>query len=199
MANKGKKALRASFSELQKKVKTAQIYLHSTDFRKKGQFQPKINYQFAFEISAINAQGKVAGFAPQALIERGIKIGDGLIQSTLKQLLDDAMESKEWGWQYGDGITQRKNGELAYGIRNIVDTGVLKESLRMNIDQGFVNVAYREPYALITHFGGYVQPYGNPNARPVYLPPRPWVAFTLTKNEGKIKKIYRDAIRNQFD
>jgi hypothetical protein len=84
----------------------------------------------------------------------------------LKKALDDAMESPVWKWSSG-------------GSRDIVDTGSLKDSGSVIIDRNGVSVSYSSPYAGIVHDGGYIQPYGNPNARPVYYPKRPWIRATL--------------------
>lgn len=84
----------------------------------------------------------------------------------LKAALDKAMESPVWRWSGG-------------GSRDIVDTGSLKDSGLVKIDRNGVSVSYSSPYAGIVHDGGYIQPYGNPNARPVYYPKRPWIRATL--------------------
>jgi len=88
------------------------------------------------------------------------------VSRDLKKALDDAMDSPVWRWNGGK-------------VRDIVDTGELKASGTVKIDNSGVSVVYSSPYAGIVHNGGYIRPYGNPNARPVYYPKRPWVAATL--------------------
>lgn len=158
--------------------------------------KPKMTYQFGLQISTKFANKKF-----QPLIDAGLRKGDEIIKSGLTEALNNAMDSKIWGWR-ADGTTFRKNGEVATSPRNIVDTGALKKSLRTNISMGNINIAYREPYSRIVHYGGYVVPYGNPNATKVYMPPRPWILSTLNGGNGiqqyPIGKIYRDAIVAQF-
>ena len=38
-----------------------------------------------------------------------------------------------------------------------------------------VSATYNSPYANLVHYGGYVTPYGNPDAAAVYVPGRPWI------------------------
>lgn len=61
----------------------------------------------------------------------------------------------------------------------LVDTGQLKNSLTIQVVGEQLLVEYDCPYAGILHEGGYVQPYGNANAKKVYIPPRPWIINTL--------------------
>lgn len=98
----------------------------------------------------------------EAMLDR---VFDGVARD-LKQALDDAMDSPKWRW---------KGGEK----RDIVDTGELKSTGVVKIDRNGVSVSYSSPYAGIVHDGGYIQPYGNPDARPIYYPKRPWIRTTL--------------------
>jgi hypothetical protein len=61
-----------------------------------------------------------------------------------------------------------------------VDTGRLRSSLSISTDRDGLTIDYSSPYANLVHYGGYIQPYGNPNARPVYQAPRPWVEIALS-------------------
>lgn len=150
--------------------------------------EAKMTYKFSFEV--------FAKFIKKDYVAMGVDNGNAILKSSLKEMLDRAMESSDWQWELG--FTQRKNGQLVGLQRNIVDTGALRDSLALSVTKteygGLVNIAYREPYALITHYGGYIQPYGNPNAKPVYLPPRPWVQLALVQNDKKIKSIYLKAL-----
>ena len=158
--------------------------------------KPKMTYQIGMQISTKFVKKE---FKP--LVDAGLRKGDEIIKSGLTEALNNAMESSVWGWR-ADGMTFRKNGEVVTTPRNIVDTGALKKSLRTNISMGNINLAYREPYSRMVHYGGYIVPYGNPNAAKVYMPPRPWITSTLNGENGipkyPIGQIYRDAILAQF-
>jgi phage gpG-like protein len=151
--------------------------------------KPKLTYQFASKVEAIFIS---KDFSLQ--VKKGLQAGDKIIITELTNELNKNMESPMWGWTAK--VTERKNGEFVRRPRNIVDTGTLRSSLRLRADDGEVNIAYREPYSLITHYGGYIQPYGNPYAKPVYLPARPWVTYTL--ENYNIGTVYRKAILAQF-
>lgn len=85
----------------------------------------------------------------------------------LEIALGIAMESKVWNdpaWPYGDG--------------DIVQFGNLRDSLDIDVTESQISIAYREEYAAIVHFGGYIFLYGNPNVS-VYMPARPWIKSVL--------------------
>lgn len=87
---------------------------------------------------------------------------------------------RSWGW--------------IDGARDIVDTGALMNSVQfVDSGDGF-SLYYSEPYANLVHYGGYINPYGNPNAR-VYLPARPWVQLTFTEMNDEWQQIYLNAAR----
>lgn len=80
------------------------------------------------------------------------------------------------------------------GSRDIVDTGALMDSVQFaDTGDGF-SLYYGEPYANLVHYGGYINPYGNPNAR-VYLPARPWVELTFSEMNNEWQQIYLNATR----
>ena len=87
------------------------------------------------------------------------------VATQLKMALDAALEAPVWAWNDG--------------VRDIVDTGTLKSSGVVVVRPLELQVYYTAPYAMLVHNGGYIQPYGNPNARPIYLPPRPWIKSVL--------------------
>lgn len=64
----------------------------------------------------------------------------------------------------------------AYGV---VDTGALKNSLIIETTQNSVDISYNVPYAALQQYGGYILPYGNRDAQPVYITPRPWLDAVL--------------------
>lgn len=79
--------------------------------------------------------------------------------------LTDALRASVWQWTGGN--------------RDIYDTGELANSVTVTASSNGISVTYGVPYANIIHNGGYIAPYGNKNARPVYLPGRPWVSSVL--------------------
>jgi hypothetical protein len=92
------------------------------------------------------------------------KVTDIVIDE-LGAVLDQAMMAAIWDWTDGK--------------RDIIDTGKLMASRSITkVGNGFT-VKYDQPYAGIVHYGGYIQPYGNPKAEKFYYPPRPWVEEVL--------------------
>lgn len=87
------------------------------------------------------------------------------VRLDLKAALDKALKSAVWGW--------------IDGARDIYDTGELLNSGQVIVSGTQIAVSYSAPYASIVHDGGYIFPYGNKKARPIYLPGRPWIASTL--------------------
>ena len=83
----------------------------------------------------------------------------------VKTALNEALKAGVWAW----------NG----GARDIYDTGELARSVSVQASSDGILVSYSAPYANIVHNGGYIHPYGNMSARPIYLPPRPWVTAVL--------------------
>lgn len=61
----------------------------------------------------------------------------------------------------------------------VVDTGALRDSLIVSTSGDTVTFKYDSPYAAIQHYGGYILPYGNRSAQPVYIKPRPWMESVL--------------------
>ena len=104
------------------------------------------------EINSFYSQ-KVQELAPKLIAE-------------IKQALMQALQFDGWAWKEGS--------------RDIFDTGLLAASASVTMNNGVLNVRYSAPYANIIHNGGYIQPYGNPSARPVYLPGRPWIDAVLS-------------------
>jgi len=82
----------------------------------------------------------------------------------LKDALDASIQSPVWDWE-GD-------------TRDIVDTGRLRDSLIVSVENGEISISYGEDYAAIVHYGGYFNPYGNPEIKQ-YYPGRPWVDSVL--------------------
>ncbi len=122
-------------------------------------------------------------------VEEAIKIANEIIAQRLGEALDAAIDSAVWAWG-------------ADGPRDIYDTGKLKASRQISINSNKIVISYNVPYAGIVHFGGYILPYGNPNAKKVYLPARPWVD-SVVLGGGPVPKfdfesIYTQAIEDVF-
>ena len=87
------------------------------------------------------------------------------VANELEEALNDAMMSPVWQW--------------TNDVRDIVDTGALKDSLKLLLDSdGDIHILYNQDYAAIVHYGGYFHPFGNPNVKS-YYPGRPWVDSIL--------------------
>lgn len=107
-----------------------------------------------------------------------------LVSDDLYIALGEAMESKVWDWGYGDG--------------DIVDTGALRDSLKLTVTNNSIVIDYNEDHAAIVYYGGYIHPYGNPNVR-IYMPGRPWVDSVLTGN-GPVEKFpFQATFKKYFD
>ena len=87
------------------------------------------------------------------------------LASAVEVTLNRALKSSVWAWKGGS--------------RDVFDTGELARSGRVTADANGISVTYSAPYANLVHNGGYIHPYGNKKARPVYLPGRPWVSSVL--------------------
>lgn len=79
--------------------------------------------------------------------------------------LTRALQAGVWAWNSGS--------------RDIYDTGELARSVSVTSSPDGISVSYSAPYANLVHNGGYIYPYGNKSARPIYLPGRPWVTSVL--------------------
>lgn len=115
--------------------------------------------------------------------ERAINRASVRIAQDLKMALDAAMSTSAWG-----------GGDL-------VDTGELMSSGSVTVSENGITISYDAPYAALIHYGGYIHPYGNINAR-IYLPPRPWVESVLFGG-GPVQQFdfegyYRQEILNEF-
>lgn len=109
---------------------------------------------------------KVIATEMEVIGEKEIKKVMGTMAAKLKNALNAAIKSSVWAWPSG-------------GSRDIYDQGRLASSGNVTVEGSSLVVTYGAPYANLVHNGGYILPYGNPNARPVYLPGRPWVTSTI--------------------
>lgn len=161
------------------------------------QVKPKLTYQFAVGVDVSFVSKTKYG----SIIDAGVQKGNEIIRTQLASALDNAMNSNVWKWTPGV-TTDRKNGQSVESPRNIVDTGALQGSLRFNVKGNSIDFAYREPYSRLVHWGGYIQPYGNPNASKVYVPGRPWITSVLNGENGfeafPFKQIWSQTIKSEF-
>jgi hypothetical protein len=159
--------------------------------------KPKMTYQFAIA-PTVKFVSKEK-YAKQ--LEAGIAKANKVIETELTKALNEAMEAPVWKWTPGV-TTDRKNGSSVESPRDIVDTGALRDSFRINTKKGTVDFAYREPYSRMVHYGGYIKPFGKPDVPKVYLPPRPWITSVLYGENGfeafPFKDIWRKAIQAEF-
>ena len=97
----------------------------------------------------------------------------------IEAALTKAMNTKVYGWAYGDG--------------DIVDTGQLRDSVSVVSTDVSIMVNYSAKssgdgtdYAALVYYGGYA-PYGNPNIQ-VFMPGRPWIKHVLVGGYPGIEK-----------
>ena len=124
----------------------------------------QFNFDAKIEIQMPKVEGKAdtkkMQMAINTALSKGAQKGATYVQKSLKTTLDDS-------------ITRV----------GAVDTGKLKNSLdiRAKFSQtkvGF-SIIYKTPYAAFVHYGGVIQPYGNPAAASVAIPGRPWIEMAL--------------------
>lgn len=171
----------------------------------------KSSYTFKADIMLPNkAEIKKSG-ADSKLAKKAITSGclraSSVVEAELPSALTRALESNVWGPFNPKEPYFRQNGELVgSGNRDIIDTGRLHDSL--SITTKFLTtktqtvIKYSSPYALITHEGGAITPYGNPLNGTVVLPARPWVKDTLS-GEGAVphynyRQVYQSEVGNAW-
>lgn len=121
--------------------------------------------QFGYEASPMSEFSSFLKPYIQAFGEEMVQKKLDAVAVQLKMALDAALDAPVWAWNSG--------------VRDIVDTGALKASGVVVVRPLELQVYYTAPYAMLVHNGGYIQPYGNASARPLYLPPRPWIKSVL--------------------
>lgn len=109
------------------------------------------------------------------------------VEKQVSYWLDEALQEATWQWPRP---TMRKSGEwVPAGSRNVVDTGKLYKSKKLQTTfgstQAKLSVSYSAPYAALVHWGGYVMNYGDPTKGQTYMKPRPWIqAVFSTKSDA---------------
>lgn len=150
---------------------------------------PKIQLQGTAKLDRIITFGSISDnlSGVESLIQKAIKEGTMNAVKDLKLALDNAIRSGVW-----DGLQ---------GNSDIYDTGELLSSGEVVADGSGIRVFYTAPYASLVHYGGYINPYGNINAR-VYLPPRPWVESVVSGGgpvpQFDFGRYYQEALDRAF-
>lgn len=111
------------------------------------------------DIDAVDEEGIEEAY------EAKVKQVMGKLAQEVEKALTAALRAPVWNWRSG--------------ARDIYDTGELARSVNIAISGTGISVSYSAPHASIVHNGGYIFPYGNKSARPIYLPPRPWIQSVL--------------------
>lgn len=97
-----------------------------------------------------------------------------------------------------EGLTDIIRAALREAISSyqLIDTGRLINSGEVIFNGSQIEIRYDVPYANLIHYGGYIVPYGNRSARPVYIAPRPWVSDVLDGRytSSSLREIYRQII-----
>lgn len=111
------------------------------------------------------------------------------VAKALETALNEAMGDPVWQW--------------SEGTRDIVDTGKLRDSLKVYIDSDLdIHILYNEDYAAIVHYGGYFSPYGNPSIKE-YYPGRPWVDAVLNGGgpvpQFRYEEVYEEAFSKYLE
>lgn len=86
------------------------------------------------------------------------------------------LEDEKWAW---NGITIRRNGQVVFTPRDIVDTGELRNSLSIDLQKDIAVYKYSVPYAAIVHEGG-------KTATGKTYPARPWTESALEEDPIEI-------------
>jgi hypothetical protein len=133
---------------------------------------------------------RLVGFNESKVIDgfrNAINRASQKVAMDLKTALDTAMASGVW--------------RTPAGSDDIIDTGALMDSGEVIVTANGIQIVYTAPYAALVHYGGYIAPYGNQQAR-VYLPPRPWVESVLfgtgPVQQFDFESYYRREIEAEF-
>ena len=126
-------------------------------------------------------------------IEVGLQNARNICQRTYERAMDWAdadfdqqMNLVQWDWKGSDGITRRKNGEIAREPRDIVDMGTLLQSKqRKQSGRNVVDFEWTADHAEGVH-DGYKTKSGAVN------PARPWTDPTLADIDEVIDGILRN-------
>lgn len=164
---------------LRKSLKTLGAELASIDgFKDKAKTRIKISID-ADLIERFTKQAEKFPYEVRRAFNTTLKI----IANDLWAALDEAMEANIWKW----------NDDT----RDIIDTGDLRDSGKVYIDGDDIVITYKEEYAAIVHYGGYVKSGLNPEIS-IYYPARPWIEAVLTGKYGVTAFDFNKALEETF-
>jgi hypothetical protein len=121
------------------------------------------------EIDQINMQSDIKVFGQIDIVPRLEEVSG--TANDLRKATDEARN--EIAIELDKALTA---SVTAWGI---VDTGALLRSQSVTVTGESIVITYGVPYAEFVHEGGYIRPYGNPNADTVYIQGRPWIDSVL--------------------
>jgi hypothetical protein len=123
-------------------------------------FGLKIDIGVEYDENIVEELEQFANLELQAAVKNNLE----KIKGPLTEALNQSMQAS-WGW--------------TEGARDIVDTGELMKSLKIEINGTNISITYDSPYAMLVHYGGYIMPYGNNSIERIYVPGRPWIDAVL--------------------
>lgn len=110
-------------------------------------------------------------------MQRAAETAARIVFPELNSAFQDALGSEVW--PHPLGTTIRSNGSEVGSPRNIVDTGILRASNTFTINGLIATFGWTVGHATAVHYGATIYPWGNKNAKPVTLPPKPWTSAVL--------------------
>lgn len=135
----------------------------------------KIDIDVEYDESIAEELEQFVNLELQAAVENSLE----KIKGPLTEALNESMQAS-WGW--------------TEGTRDIIDTGELMNSLRIEIKGKNISITYDSPYAMLVHYGGYIMPYGNDRIERIYIPGRPWIDAVLNGGGPVPQFIFEDYI-----
>ena len=161
----------------------------------------KFSSELKIEVPELRKKKSVPQIYRTAL-SKALVSGSRKVEAALIGGLQANMASSIWDWP---GTTLRVSGQSVGSPRNIVDTGLLASGNYVRAAYttrgANITVGNNVPYAALVHFGGYIKPYGNPNASSVFLPPRPWLSATIGADTSVARAVtvdWREIIRQEL-
>ena len=171
-------------------------------------FETKIDFKMPKPTVSAKQASKEFKAAKGAIVQGCLKASKE-IEYQLPAELTKSMSQAIWGPFSPKESYFRRNGELVgSGTRDLIDMGTLHDSLKISTNflktKSQTKITYAAPYAAITHDGGVILPYGNPNNATVTLPPRPWIEYTVGSADGQkgrydVLTVYERNVTNTFN
>lgn len=124
------------------------------------------------------------------LLEKAINRAFDKLCDYFEQELTRQIEEEKWEWP---NKTLRESGELAGTIRNIIDSGDLRDSLKTYIlSPTHRNFVYNSEYADLVHNGGVVET----QAGKKDYPARSWI--TTAVDEGDLREKFAEFLEKEL-